>query len=74
MTISYADFETAQTLHCAVASALVRVRSWRRDRRDKLIFAATTLYRGDHFLYDIVEGDSTLEQSRALIIPKSRSK
>lgn len=73
ITLAYADSYLAKLLKCQIAAALVQVRSWRYDASGRLIFAAVIRYRGDQFIYDIVDGDAPASQNRALIIPKARA-
>ena len=53
LTIAYADMEIAELLQCPVGSVLVRVRRWRYDDRQRTVYAAVNLYRGDRFVLEI---------------------
>lgn len=69
ITVTFADSETAAVLRCPPLAALVKIRSWRFASDDRLVFATLTLYRGDRFIYDIVEHHTDFSASRTLVIP-----
>ncbi|MEM7257390.1 MAG: GntR family transcriptional regulator [Pseudomonadota bacterium] len=53
VTISYADFELAQSLNISVNSAVFRVFREFFDNKEKLIYSATLLYPGDSLEFEI---------------------
>lgn len=73
ITITYADAEVARRLDCVLMAPTVRIRSWRRDTEDRLVFVTISLYRADRFVYDVTEYDTSLELSRTLVIPTART-
>jgi GntR family transcriptional regulator len=72
ITIAHACGRTASLLRCGVAAAVVKVRSWRHDQDGMLVFGSVTLYRGDRFIFDIVEENFLHNQASPLMIPKFR--
>jgi GntR family transcriptional regulator len=68
ITITYADHATAQLLKCPPMSALVRIRRWRADASDRIVYAGCFLYRGDRFVYD-VEQSGTGDHFETQVVP-----
>lgn len=55
LTVVHADQTQAELLHYSVASPLVRVRRWRLDEHEKVVYACTVHYRSDTFAWDYTE-------------------
>ncbi len=53
LTIAHADMEIAELLQCPVGNVLVRVRRWRQDDQQRIVYAAVNFYRGDRFVLEI---------------------
>lgn len=73
LTIAHANPEVANLLGCAVGSVLVRIRRWRTDQDDRLVYAALNLYRGDRFVLDITSTQAGAMDFTPGLIPISKT-
>jgi len=55
VTISHADTTISRYLRYPMGASLVRLRSWRWDAEDTIIYAGVNHYRGDSFVLDYTQ-------------------
>lgn len=72
LTIAYADIEIAKLLKCEVGSVLVRVRRWRRDDQQRVVYAAVNFYRGDQFVLEVETPTPSHQDFISGIVPARR--
>jgi GntR family transcriptional regulator len=73
IVLAYADDRLARLLDCPPLSALVRIRTIRCDTDGFIVMGTDSYYRGDKFLYEVVEEDVELAGTSSLVIPDIKS-
>jgi GntR family transcriptional regulator len=73
ITLAYSDDRLAKLLDCPPLSALVRIRTIRCDMDGFIVMGTDAYYRGDKFLYDVVEENVELAGTTSLVIPNVKS-
>jgi GntR family transcriptional regulator len=69
IALAFADDRLAKLLDCAPLSALVRIRTIRCDTDGFIVMGTDAYYRGDKFLYEIIEEDVELSGTNPVVIP-----
>ncbi|MCC7426290.1 MAG: GntR family transcriptional regulator [Alphaproteobacteria bacterium] len=72
LTVARADQRQAALLGCPITSPLVRVRRWRTDTAGRVVYACTVLYRGDLFVWDVVEAVPGADHFGPHLIPAAQ--
>ena len=72
LTVARADQRQAMLLVCPITSPLVRVRRWRTDATGLVVYACTVLYRGDLFVWDVVESVPGADHFGPHLIPEAQ--
>ena len=73
MVLAYSDDRLAKLLDCPPLTALVRIRTIRFDTDGYVVMGTDAYYRGDKFLYDVVEEDVELAGTNPVVIPNIKS-
>lgn len=73
ITITHADQATAALLACPIMAPLVRIRRWRADAANRIVYAALLMYRGDMFIYNTeVSAEAAPDHFRSHVVPGAR--
>jgi DNA-binding GntR family transcriptional regulator len=69
LTIQHATPAIAELLHFPIAAPVVRLRRWRLDRKERVIYACVANYRSDLFVFDVTRNDREADHFGQHIIP-----
>jgi len=72
VTVSHATPEVAKLLEYTMGGNLVKLRSWRFDQNQRILYATINQYRGDLFVLDFIEEQQDAGKPVPWLIPLTR--
>jgi DNA-binding GntR family transcriptional regulator len=64
ITVTHPDPEISALLQCSLAAQLIKVRRWKLDQSDTLVYASIVLYRPELFVWDVTDSSNAFDPFR----------